>query len=843
MWRGRVGFFLLCYLSLGQSDSLGELWSREIARNVRRLTIKPGLASSTSLRLGPGMNLIYVAPKDVRIRLIDPHGAVITPENAQDRSIQWSGGPGGFKLPASMEIAGGDTGLIEVESAGVYTIEARVTRGNQRRLWAVSMVEPLKAARAAAIEGHLEVAPSGPVRADDPVHLRMCTKNRNLMGRTGWFRVPGLLEERQPLVYRGGGCYTAAFVPRRDGAYGVEAWVEGSVDQAHGGLDVRPDPVRILKAASRLVDMNRDGVVERLEVPVTLQVNTGGEFSVDVILQKAGKTAHAFVRLTLVPGLHTAVVSFGAREVDALEVDGPYQIAKVSVSGNTEYDVRTNPGWTPALGAGNMERSGLRILPRLSLTGIDTDGNGLFNVLRLQARVSGPGGRCQWAGTLYGEENRKAGHARANGVLRRGLDSARLDFDAGWARRAGKAKGMEVVLSVQCGDLNDFNAFPVVLPPLEAMERTQPDLQIGAPTELTIHAGSGAHVPLRLTPLSGFHGPVRRAVTGLPRSVSLAEQDRDQFPVQETSETGHTALSLTAAIDAVPGRYPLRISFRQNDWHRQVDLELLVAPAPLPPPMPLPKRPKQHYESFRGALSRQAAAVRVMLLVDRSGSLHATGSCSDLLEDALEVGRQFRAGQDEIGVATFANRGMVVFAPSTSFADQLAQVVAPCVGWSNHLEAFDTAVAALGRQGPRAILIITDGEPNVLPIEWACQPGSPRQRVSLLGQLTDVTGKALECLPEFLPETDAHGFSLTGRAPIGRLNGHIRPESLKQAATNALDQRIAVARAKGIRTYVAGIGLPVSDLAYPDGAFVAPTIDDLPTAIRLAAEAMAREFQ
>ena len=113
----------------------------------------------------------------------------------------------------------------------------------------------------------------------------------------------------------------------------------------------------------------------------------------------------------------------------------------------------------------------------------------------------------------------------------------------------------------------------------------------------------------------------------------------------------------------------------------------------------------------------------------------------------------------------------------------------------------------------------------------------------MLGQLTDVTGKALECLPEFLPETDAHGFSLTGRAPIGRLNGHIRPESLKQAATNALDQRIAVARAKGIRTYVAGIGLPVSDLAYPDGAFVAPTIDDLPTAIRLAAEAMAREFQ
>ena len=44
------------------------------------------------------------------------------------------------------------------------------------------------------------------------------------------------------------------------------------------------------------------------------------------------------------------------------------------------------------------------------------------------------------------------------------------------------------------------------------------------------------------------------------------------------------------------------------------------------------------------------------------------------------------------------------------------------------------------------------------------------------------------------------------------------------------------------RTYVAEIGLLVSDLAYPDGAFVAPTIDDLPPAIRRAAEAMAREF-
>ncbi len=172
MWRGTIGFFLFCYLSLGQSDSLGELWSREIGRNVRRLTIKPGLASSTSFRLGPGVTLVYVAPPDVGVRLIDPHGAVITRENAPDRSIQWSGGPGGFRLPASMEIAGGDTGLIEVESAGVYTIEGRVTRGNQQRLWAVSMVEPLKAARAAALKGDLEVAPSGPVRANDLVRLR-----------------------------------------------------------------------------------------------------------------------------------------------------------------------------------------------------------------------------------------------------------------------------------------------------------------------------------------------------------------------------------------------------------------------------------------------------------------------------------------------------------------------------------------------------------------------------------------------------------------------------------------------------------------------------------------------
>ena len=848
--RVTTGFFLLCCcccLSYGQTDPLRELWKSEIGKNVRKFTIEPGQASSASFRLGPGVDLVYVAPPEVEVRLIDPLGAVITRENAPQRFIQWSGGPGGFTLPASMQIAGGATWWIEeVATPGVYRIEARVSpAGNRRRVWAVSTLEPLKAARAVSLDAALEVSPAA-LRANDPVSLRMCTNNRLLMGRAGWFRVPGLLEQRQSFTYRGGGCYTAVFVPRQGGSYGLEAWVEGAADQAHGGLDVQPDPARIVNASSRLVDKNRDGVVERLEVPVTLQVNTGGEFSVDVILQKGGRTAHAFVRLALVPGLHTAVVSFGAREVDALEVDGPYQIAKVSVSDNREHDVRTNIGWTPRLLAGNMERSGLRILPRVSLTGIDTDGNGLFNVLRLQAQVSGPGGgRCQWEGTLNGEENRPAGRASANGVLRRGLDNAKLDFDAGWARRLGTAKGMEVKLSVHCGDRHDFKALPVVLPPLETLERTQPDLRIASPTVLTLPAGGRVDVAMLLTPLSGFSGTVQRVISGLPPAVAPPGDRGAQYAFQETEGVRHTILSLAAAKDATPGRFPLRISFRQNEWHREVDLELVVTPALPPPPLPLPEIPAaQRYQPFRDALSRQTAAVRVMLLVDRSGSLHASGTCSDLLEDALEFGRQFRAGKDEVGVATFANRGSVAFPPSPSFADRLAQVVAPCVGWSNHLEAFDAAVTALGQQGPRAILIITDGEPNVLPIEWACQPGSPRQRVSMIGQLTDVTGKALACLPEFLPETDAHGHSLTGRSPIGRLNGHIRPESLKLAAANALDHRIAAARAAGIRTYVAGLDerIPGTDLSFPHGAFLALTIDDLPTAIRRAAEAMVREF-
>ncbi len=90
-----------------------------------------------------------------------------------------------------------------------------------------------------------------------------------------------------------------------------------------------------------------------------------------------------------------------------------------------------------------------------------------------------------------------------------------------------------------------------------------------------------------------------------------------------------------------------------------------------------------------------------------------------------------------------------MFAPSTSFCRSTgASGGALCVGWSTHLEsAFDTAVAALGHQGPR------------------------------------LTGKALECLPEFL--------------------GRVQPESL----------RLAAARAEGIRMSVVGIRLGLAGRA------------------------------
>ena len=113
--------------------------------------------------------------------------------------------------------------------------------------------------------------------------------------------------------------------------------------------------------------------------------------------------------------------------------------------------------------------------------------------------------------------------------------------------------------------------------------------------------------------------------------------------------------------------------------------------------------------------------VNVMLVLDRSGSLSTSGSCSPMKAAATAFIGQFSAGRDNVGLLTFAT-GYRIDAPlTTSFltgSPTMSSIInsITCVGGTNSATALSQAYAALATLNqPNAlnvVLFFTDGQPT-----------------------------------------------------------------------------------------------------------------------------------
>jgi hypothetical protein len=113
--------------------------------------------------------------------------------------------------------------------------------------------------------------------------------------------------------------------------------------------------------------------------------------------------------------------------------------------------------------------------------------------------------------------------------------------------------------------------------------------------------------------------------------------------------------------------------------------------------------------------------INVVLVVDRSGSLAASGSCAPLIEAAASVVNLFTPGRDKVGLVTFAASTYVNFPIASTFqtADpNLAAMLAHirCAGSTSSAEALWTGyqqLLAVNEAGAvNVILFFTDGAPT-----------------------------------------------------------------------------------------------------------------------------------
>jgi Flp pilus assembly protein TadG len=122
--------------------------------------------------------------------------------------------------------------------------------------------------------------------------------------------------------------------------------------------------------------------------------------------------------------------------------------------------------------------------------------------------------------------------------------------------------------------------------------------------------------------------------------------------------------------------------------------------------------------------------VNLMLVVDRSTSLHDTGSCPTLSSDSQLFVQSFSNNRDRMGLVTFGTYYNVDFAPSFNFQSTMTTMLGnlQCSGFTNAAAAFSTAyqtVKALGDLNAlNVIVMFTDGVPNTITLGPAYGTGA-----------------------------------------------------------------------------------------------------------------------
>jgi Flp pilus assembly protein TadG len=187
--------------------------------------------------------------------------------------------------------------------------------------------------------------------------------------------------------------------------------------------------------------------------------------------------------------------------------------------------------------------------------------------------------------------------------------------------------------------------------------------------------------------------------------------------------------------------------------------------------------------------------VNIMMVMDRSGSLQASGSCAPLIAAAQNFVGQFSPGNDNVGLVTFASTTYLNYPPSTNFSSASPNVVTmlgniACSGSTSTANGlwmgYQQLIALNETAALNVILLFTDGDPTAGTFNMPVAKTSPCTAYTS-GSPTGAGGYTL-------PST-AHGYitglwnSFTGVSPqsfFGLLNGSDpnAPSGGEQVSTN-----------------------------------------------------------
>ena len=441
------------------------------ARNVGGVLAPPGTAANfIEFPADPqgGGDLFDVVAADERavISLVLPDGTEVTAANAGALGFAYTKAPAGtfdgLMIPNMLSTRGTHTIIILPPSAapGTYKVRADVSSVTDVTDKIVVIASYFSSS---SIRAGIRVDYQN--RAGRPVLLAGLLFNDSSPVANA--SVTATVEERSqlsvprvsvPLRDSGGadaepgdGIYSGEFTPTRAGIYVVAMRATGVSPSGVPFARVVNTTFRVTEPLANFtsfhdagVDDDFDGLFDSIRVAADVNVEKAGRYQFGItLLGGNGQKVNASTMADLQTGAQQVVVSFPAAEILHLGVGGPYAMkdALLTYQGDGEVliaDSREDAGQTAAYALAAIDRPELFFTGQGTAVGVDTNGNGKYDVLRVQTEVLVRfAGFHEWSGSIFDRNGRELGFFSGAGFLNAGSNTITFNFGGSKIGRGG----------------------------------------------------------------------------------------------------------------------------------------------------------------------------------------------------------------------------------------------------------------------------------------------------------------------------------------------------------------------------------------------------------------------
>lgn len=185
----------------------------------------------------------------------------------------------------------------------------------------------------------------------------------------------------------------------------------------------------------RGVDTDADGLFNQLRLEVDLSLSHAGTYRIlGLLTDSAGNTHQANIVSALASGPATVALSFDGRAIFQNGVDGPYRLTSVRLAEEDglallPVDELADAYQTTGYGYRQFQHPPLLLTGGGSAVGIDTNGNGLFDLLDVAIDIDVDfAGFYSWSARLIDLDGNELGFASRSGFFTTGRNSIRLTY-------------------------------------------------------------------------------------------------------------------------------------------------------------------------------------------------------------------------------------------------------------------------------------------------------------------------------------------------------------------------------------------------------------------------------